>query len=123
MQKASFVNYLRAVARDLEPLTRAAMPGDMAWDGKEYRKVTSEAHPDPYALAWWSTLNTLSDMIEYQDTELSPRQISYLERILFGGMGSLNDLWFDERQFGQTAREINNKLSYSREALFSAFKA
>ncbi len=51
MQKASLVNYLRAVARDLEPLTRAAMPGDMAWDGKEYRKVTSEAHPDPYALA------------------------------------------------------------------------
>src|SRR5205809_5092254 len=123
MQKASLVNYLRAIARHLEPLTRAAAPGDMAWDGKEYRKVTSEADPDPYALAWCSKLNTLADMIDYQDSELSPKQLSYLQRALFGGMGSLNDLWFDERQFGQTAREINNKLSYSREALFSAFKA
>jgi hypothetical protein len=123
MQKTTLINHLRAIARDLEPLTQAATLGDMTWDGKEYRKVTSEAHPDPYALAWWSKLNTLADMIDYQDNELSPRQLSYLQRALFGGMGSLNDLWFDERHFGQRAREINHKLSYSREALFSAFKA
>lgn len=123
MQKTTLVNYLRSIARDLEPLTQAATPGDKGWDGKEYRRVTSEMHPDPYALAWWSKLNTLADMIDYQDSELSPKQLSYLQRALFGGMGSLNDLWFDERQFGQIAREINNKLSYSREALFSAFKS
>jgi len=123
MQKITLINHLRAMARDLEPLTRAAAPGDMAWDGKEYRKVTSEAHPDPYALAWWSKLNTLADMIDHQDSELSPKQLSYLQRALFGGMGSLNDLWFDERQYGQTAKEINNKLGFSREALFSAFSA
>jgi hypothetical protein len=122
MNKTRLVNRLRAVAKDMEPLTQAAKAGGMTWNGNEYIRATTDKDPDPYALAWWSTLNTLSDIIEYQDTELSPRQISYLERILFGGMGSLNDLWFDERQFGQTAREINNKLRYSREALFSAFK-
>jgi hypothetical protein len=122
MQKTALIKHLRAIARDLEPLTQAAAPGDMAWDGKEYRQVTSEAHPDPYALAWWSKLNTLADMIDYQDTELSAKQLSYLQRALFGGMGSLNDLWFDERRYGQTAKEINNKLGYSREELFSAFK-
>jgi hypothetical protein len=95
----------------------------MAWDGNEYKRVTRETHAEPYALAWWSKLNTLADMIDYQDSELSPKQLSYLQRALFGGMGSLNDLWFDEREFGQTAREINNKLNYSRETLFSAFKA
>jgi hypothetical protein len=123
MQKTTLIKHLRAIARLLEPLTHAAGPGDMAWDGKEYRKVTNEAHPDPYALAWWSKLNTLADMIDYQDSELSSKQLSYLQRALFGGMGSLTDLWFDERRFGQTAREINSKLGYSREALFSAFNS
>jgi hypothetical protein len=33
MQKITLVNHLRAIARDLEPLTQAAAPGDMAWDG------------------------------------------------------------------------------------------
>jgi hypothetical protein len=123
MEKATLAKHLRNVARDLEPLTRAATPGDIAWDGKEYKKVTRETHPDPYALAWWSKLTTLADMIDYQNNGLSPKQLSYLQRVLFGGMGSLNDLWFDERQFGKIAKEINNRLSHSREALFSAFKA
>jgi hypothetical protein len=122
MHKTTFVNELRALAKDLEPLTQAATCGDMAWDGKEYRRVTSDAHLDPYALAWWSTLNTLADMIDYQDTELSRRQISYLQRVLFGGMGSLNDLFFDERRLGQIAKEINKKLRVSRELLFAAFQ-
>jgi hypothetical protein len=123
MNKTRLVNRLRAVAKDIEPLTQAAKAGGMTWNGNEYVRATADKQPDPYALAWWSTLNTLSDMIEYQDTELSPSQISYLERILFGGIGSLNDLWFDERRLGKLAKEINSKLSHSREELFSAFKA
>lgn len=121
MNKATLISRLRAAAKDMEPLTQAASAGSLTWNGNEYVRATSDKHPDPYALAWWSTLNTLSDMIEYQDTELSARQMSYLKRILFGGMGSLNDLWFDERQFGKLAKEINGKLSHSREALFSVF--
>ena len=122
MQKTIFISRLRAVAKDLEPLTQAATSGSMAWDGKEYKKVTTDKHPDPYALAWWSTLNTLADMIEYQQGELCPKQISYLKRVLFGGMGSLNDLWFDERRLGTIAAGVNKKLSVSREALFGAFE-
>lgn len=123
MNKSTLINRLRAVAKDIEPLTQAAKAGGLTWDGSEYVRATVDKDPDAYALAWWSTLNTLSDMIEYQDTELSPRQISYLERSLFGGMGSLNDLWFDERRYGILAKEINTKLSHSRELLFSAFSA
>src|SRR5262245_39040802 len=123
MNKTTLINRLRAVAKDIEPLTQAAKAGGLTWNGNEYVRATTDKYPDPYALAWWSTLNTLSDMIEYQDTELSPRQISYLERSLFGGMGSLNDLWFDERRLGKLAKEINSKLSHSRELLFSAFNA
>lgn len=122
MNKTRLVNTLRAVAKDLEPLTQATTTGGLTWNGNEYVRATTDRRPDPYALAWWSTLNTLSDMIEYQNTELSPSQISYLQRVLFGGMGSLNDLWFDERRLGKLAKEINSKLSHSREQLFSVFK-
>jgi hypothetical protein len=118
MDKARFVDCLRAVASDLEPLTQASKSGDLVWDGNEYRRTASEKQPDAYALAWWSTLNTLADMIEYQEGELNLRQLSYLQRELFGGMGSLNDLWFDSRSLGQVAKEVNEKLRLSREALF-----
>ena len=122
MNKTTLAWHLRAVAKDLEPLTKAAAAGGLSWDGREYKRAHSDKQPDPYALAWWSTLNTIADMINCQDGELSSRQISYLQRELFGGMGSLNDLWFDERRLGEVAKDINKKLNSSREALFAAFK-
>lgn len=122
MDKTTLARHLRAVAKDLEPLTKAAKAGGLSWDGRQYKRTYSDQQPDPYALAWWSTLNTAADMIDYQDGELSSRQISYLQRELFGGMGSLNDLWFDERRLGRSAKEVNDKLKLSREALFGVFK-
>jgi hypothetical protein len=122
MDKRTLARYLRAVAKDLEPLTRAASAGGLSWDGYEYAKSDSDKQPDPYALAWWSMLNAVAEMIDYQDGELSSRQISYLQSELFGGMGSLNDLWFDERRLGRSAKEVNENLKFSREALFGVFK-
>src|SRR5262245_40965697 len=122
MDKTTLARYLRAVAKDLEPLTRVARAGGLSWDGCEYTRASSDKQPDPYALAWWSMLNAVADMIDYQDGELSSRQISYLKSELFGGMGSLNDLWFDERRLGRSAKEVNDNLKFSREALFGVFK-
>jgi hypothetical protein len=67
----------------------------MSWDGKAY--VTSRPKtPDPYCLAWWLTLNTIADLLEAQTEPPNVRQIEYLEHLLFGGMGSFNDLYLDE---------------------------
>ena len=122
MNKTTLAQHLRAVAKDLEPLTRVASAGGLSWDGCKYTTAHSDKQPDPYALAWWSMLNAVAEMIDYQDGELTSRQISYLQNELFGGMGSLNDLWFDERRLGPSAKEVNEDLKFSREALFGVFK-
>jgi hypothetical protein len=122
MDKTTLAKHLRAVAKDLEPLTRAARLSGLSWDGCEYTRASSDKEPDPYALAWWSMLNAVADMVDYQDGDLSSRQISYLQSELFGGMGGLNDLSFDESLLGQSAKKINDNLKFSREALFGILK-
>jgi hypothetical protein len=47
---------------------------------------------------------------------LTPRQAEYLNRLLFGGMGSLNDVSFGQPQIDQAIEE-------KRHLLFSAFNA
>jgi hypothetical protein len=58
----------------------------------------------------------MASMIEAQDAVLSAAQIAYLKAQLFGGMGTLNDLWF------ANAAEVNERLSQAREVLFSSFR-
>jgi hypothetical protein len=121
MNKAEFIKQLRSTAEELKPLTLSISPGAAAWDGKSYVKGVAKA-PDPYALAWWSILGTIADLVEAQESPLSSKQIAYLNRVLFGGMGSLNDLSFDAKAFDNVANAINERLNQKRHILFASFK-
>jgi hypothetical protein len=121
MNKAEFVRHLKATAEVLKPLTHAASFGAATWNGVEYVKGGKKA-PDPYALSWWSTLIAVAELIDAQDGSLTANQIDYLDRLLFGGMGSLNDLFFDAKLIGANADVVNKELDKSRHALFISFK-
>ena len=117
-----FIEQLRATAAELKPLTESASSGDLVWNGTEYSKTGESKTPNPYALCWWAVLGTIADLLEAQQSPLSEKQIRYLERRLFGGMGSLNDLFFDTSSAGDNARSINDRLDERRRALFASFK-
>jgi hypothetical protein len=119
--KDEFIRQLRAAVQDLKPLTLAVLPGAAVWDGTRYTKG-SAASPDPFALSWSSMLGTIAELVEAQETPLSLKQINYLTRVLFGGMGSLNDLFFDPKSAGATAATVNENLSLRRTALYESFK-
>jgi hypothetical protein len=94
----SFTHLLDDCARLLEPFIRSARRGSFSWNGVEYTPVTEDAEPDPYALAWGSTLRSTSALLASQPT-LSPEQYSYLQQQLFGGMGSLTDFCLDTKRW------------------------
>ena len=121
MNKIEFVKQLRATAEELKPLTHASPSGAATWNGEKYIKC-EEKKPDPFALAWWSTLVAVAELIEAQEDSLSDKQVVFLDRLLFGGTGSLNDLYFDSKTLGSTADSINKGLEVRRHALFESFK-
>lgn len=118
MNKTEFIRQLRATAEVLEPLTHSSSTAWKVWNGNAYVKNDGKAADtlDPYALAWWTALRTIAELIEAQDSPPSSKQIAYLQRVLFGGMGSLNDLSF------RNADAINIRLQRKRGELFAAFK-
>ena len=123
MNKKDFTEQLRATARELQPLIQSTIAGTMTWDGAKYAKNSGEAKtPNPYALSWWLTLNTIAELIEAQEALLSDKQIAYLDRLLFGGMGSFNDLSFDTKSEGDLANTVNARLNDQRRNLYVAFK-
>ncbi len=67
-------------------------------------------------------LGTIADLIEAQESPLTEKQNKYLERLLFGGMGSLNDLNFDPQMRGDAAKTVNDRLDKQRRALFASFR-
>jgi hypothetical protein len=102
-------------------LTQSAAAGAATWDGTQYVKG-EEKQPNPHALAWWSTLVAIAELIDAQEAPLNAKQTAYLRTLLFGGMGSLNDLYFDRRSLGSNADVINARLTKRREELFASFK-
>ena len=120
MDKGRFIRALRSAADELKPLTQSALAGSATWDGTQFAKTGARA-PDPYALAWWSVLRTVADLVEAQEAPLDESQIAYLRRLLFGGMGSLNDLAFDRNVTGVVADAINEGLNRKRQLLFESF--
>jgi hypothetical protein len=122
MNKKQFIEALRDTAAALTPLTETVSPGAASWRGTEYVKATRHMRADPYALAWWSILCTMADLVEAQEAPLSVEQIKYIEKILFGGMGSLNDLYFDSKELGAIAEMVNKGLDEQRHDLYAVFK-
>ncbi len=116
MNKSSFLKQLRETAEVLRPLTQRASLSSATWDGSQYAKNEKVISPDPFALSWWSRLHTIADLIEAQESSLSPNQMAYLHRVLFGGMGSLQDL-----SFGSST--LNKDLEDKRRALFEIFQS
>ena len=123
MNKREFIKQLKETAETLKPLTESAMPGSLNWNGSTYAKSAEEKKPEPYALAWWSILTTVAELIEGQETPLSTKQIDYLNSLLFGGMGSFNDVSFDPNSVGQIAKDINDRLEKQRSALYDILRA
>lgn len=111
MKKKEFIEQLRATAAELKPLTESISPGQRIWNGREYVKSDELKKLDPYALAWWFTLIAIAELVEGQESPLTSKQINYLDGLLFGGMGSFNDMNFDSKNINQR-----------KEALFASFK-
>ena len=105
----------------LEPFIRSARRGSLSWNGSEYAPVT-EVDPDPYALAWWSPLRTVSALLASQP-RLTPEQYSYLQQNFFGTMGSLQDFCLDAKRWGKKAKAANDELRKILDELYSAFQS
>lgn len=123
MNANELVRCLRATAEALTPLAESVTAGALTWNGVKYAPGQQEKRPEPSALVWQSILNTLAEMIDRQDGPLSDKQVAYLDRLLFGGMGSLNDLHFDEKASGDVAKLVNDSLEKQRRALYTSFNA
>jgi len=115
-----FISTLRSIADELRPFTQSANPSSRSWNGTAYVKAGGES-PEPFALAWCATLNTIADLIEAQDAQLSLKQVSYLERILFGWMGSRQDFYLDKDRLGESANKANNEIKKKTNYLFESF--
>lgn len=122
MNKIELVQQLRATAAALKPLTESVPSGAAKWDGTEYVSG-AERRPDPYALSWWSMLSAMASLMEAQDGPISEAQLDYLKTTLLGGMGSLNDLYFDTGTLGAIADSVNAALDKRRRELHAALAA
>lgn len=122
MSIPDIVQGLRGLADELKPFTQEVIAGSRVWNGSAY--VEAELRkPNPYALAWWSALTSIADVIERQDGPLTQQQFDYLKKRLFGGMGSLSDFSLDTKQFGDAAAVANAKLDAKRGELYELFQS
>jgi len=118
----SFTRLLDDCVKVLEPFIESSRRGSLHWNGFKYAPVTEAKNPDPYALAWWSTLRAISALLESQPS-LTPGQYSYLQQEFFGTMGSLQDFSLDAKRWGKKARVANEQLRIILGELYSAFKS
>jgi hypothetical protein len=113
MNTLKFIQQLRLIAEEPKPLTLSASSSAATWDGTRYAKGGATS-ADPVALVWWSILTAIAELVEGQESPLTTKQMEYLMRLLFGGMGSLNDV-----SFAQSS--IDRSLDEKRRLLFAAF--
>lgn len=118
-----FTDEIRSIASELKPFITSSNKNSLIWNGDKYVKTDKEKTPDPYALAWWTKLNTIADLLDAQETAINKRQFKYLESVLFGGMGSLNDFYISEKNLGEKAKIIKQRLDEKRANLFKIFQS
>jgi len=118
---ATFARLLDDSAEVLKPFIESSRRGGLHWNGSEYASATQDRTADPYALAWWSTLRTIAALVASQPG-LTAEQIEYLQRELFGGMGSWNDFSLDAKRWGKKAESANDHLGRIRHELYSCFQ-
>lgn len=111
---------LNQAAEVLQPFTRSVQPGSLVYDGNRYAPAPPQT-PDPYALAWWSSIQTVVGLLDGLES-LTPRQLGYLRSSFCGSMGSFNDFSLDASHWGSDAEAANARLSMIRSALFHVLK-
>jgi hypothetical protein len=119
--RGAFINKLLAIARVLAEFSEISPSGALKWDGNAYTASTS-GPSDVLAAKWWGMLTALAGILDAQTTPLTVEQKNYLDRLLFGGMGSLSDLALDEQRLGPQAASANRELDRLRQELFDAFR-
>ena len=77
-----FTDEIRSIAAELKPFIAFSSKNSLIWNGDKYIKTNKEKSPDPYALAWWTKLNTIADLLDSQETSISKEQFKYLENVL-----------------------------------------
>lgn len=117
----NFVGALRDLVALLAEFSDAATDGALRLDGAKFVESAGNGKFDPLAAKWWATLVAVAELVEAQDAPLSGGQRAYLDRLLFGGMGSLNDFSLDEERLGEDARLVNSRMNDLRQSLFAAF--
>jgi hypothetical protein len=114
-----FLESLVTIVQILQPFICGSGPGSARWDGKAYVQGESRLI-DVAALTWWSSLNVMDNLLRGQEAYPTADQLTYLDRELFGGMGSLADFRIDEALFGEEARQANKKLELETDKLYQA---
>ncbi|MBW8042298.1 MAG: hypothetical protein FVQ85_20180 [Planctomycetes bacterium] len=117
MKEKEFIEELRKTAKTLEPFVQSYNAGSLRWNGSDYVEATKTKKPNPYALAWWSKLRTIADLLETQESKITERQKGYIRHELSGGMGSLADLWLDLGKEGTSSDETSKQLEEARQKL------
>jgi hypothetical protein len=115
-----FVRATRYAATALAPFANEPGSHALRWNGTGYVPGDGVTFV-PSAAKWWATLSTLANLLEHQTAPLSDGQTAYLEKLLFGGMGSLRDFALIEHEAGPGARQANQQLDDARRAMREAF--
>ncbi|MDO8291180.1 MAG: hypothetical protein Q7T44_18360 [Parvibaculum sp.] len=115
-----FVDLIRRSVDVLSEFVEESPSGSKRWDGNSYAS-TVRTPTDIQAAKWWGILTVLAAMLANQSLPLSQGQREYIERLLFGGMGSFNDFVLDTEIFGEKAKLVNSHLDRLRGDLYREF--
>jgi hypothetical protein len=105
--KKQLIQLIRESADVLKPLLGKLLP---VAEGDDPKRVFIE--PEPYALAWSSKLSEMATMLEYQECEVSDKQMHHIRASLgvYGGNTTLADLSFNSAAYPEESRAVNKGL-------------
>lgn len=79
--------------------------------------------PEPYALAWSSSLCEMAAMLECQDCAVSDKQMHHIKHRLgvYGGISTFDDLWFNATAYAVESKLVNEALKERVKLLRAVF--